>query len=51
MNINEKIQVAKKWVEGLEGSKDAKDLRNDAANIFADSYEDYMAIWNALQEG
>lgn len=51
MTIEKKIKVAVAWVEGLEGSKDAKELRNDAANIFADSYEEYQAIWEALRKG
>ena len=25
-------------------------FKNDAANIFGDSYEEYCAIWNALLE-
>lgn len=51
MSINEKIQKAKEYVAKLEGIVIAEELRNDAANIFADSYEDYMAIWLALRKG
>ena len=51
MSIEEKIQQAKDLVEKLEGIKDAKTIRNDAANIFAESFDEYMTIWDALQEG
>ncbi len=51
MSINEKIQKAKAYVKKLEGIVSAEQLRNDAANIFADSYEDYMAIYEALRKG
>ena len=50
MSINEKIQKAKEYVAKLEGTRDDKELRNDAANIFADSYKEYLTIWDALQE-
>jgi hypothetical protein len=50
MDINEKIQKVKEYVAKLEGTRDDKELRNDAANIFADSCEDYQAILDALQE-
>ena len=49
MSINEKIQKAQAYVKKLEGIQEAQSLLNDAANIFADSYEDYMAIWCALK--
>ena len=49
MSIKEKIEAAKAHVAKLEGIQEAKSLQNDAANIFADSYEEYMAIWCALQ--
>lgn len=49
MLINEKIQKAIDYVAKREGNQDAKELRNDAANIFAGSYEDYLAIWEALE--
>lgn len=48
MSINEKIQKAKAYVEKLQGIVDECQLLNDAANIFADNYEDYMDIWHAL---
>ena len=51
MSIEEKIQQAKDLVAKLEGIKDVKTVRNDAANIFAESFDEYMTIWDALQEG
>ena len=51
MSINEKIQKAKAYVMKLDGIVSAEQLRNDAANIFADSYEEYQSIWEALQKG
>ena len=50
MDINEKIQKAKSYVKKLEGIVSAEQLRNDAANIFADNYEEYMTIWDALRK-
>ena len=50
MPIEEKIQQAKELVAKLNGIKDATTIRNDAANIFAESFEEYMTIWDALQE-
>ena len=47
--MEDKIQMAKRYVKWLEGIVSAEQLRNDAANIFADSYEEYMSIWDALQ--
>lgn len=49
MDINEKIQKAKEYVAKLDGTMNAEQLRNDAANIFADNYEEYQAIWCALK--
>jgi len=51
MTINEKIQNAKELVAKLEGIKDATTNRNDAANIFAESFDEYMTIWDELQKG
>ena len=51
MSINEKIQKARAYVLKLDGIISAEQLQNDAANIFADSYEDYMSIWLALKQG
>lgn len=49
MSIKEKIEAAKAHVAKLEGIQEAQSLQNDAANFFADTYEEYMAIWCALQ--
>ena len=49
MNIKEKINSALEYVEKLTGTMDSMELRNDAANIFAESYEEYLSIWNALE--
>jgi hypothetical protein len=51
VSISEKIQNAMAYVKNWEGTVDERQLQNDAANIFADSYEDYMSIWTALQKG
>lgn len=49
MNIEEKIRCASDYVKKHEGTQDRKEAMNDAANIFADNYEEYMSIWNAIQ--
>ena len=51
MSISEKIQNAKELVAKLEGIKDPVTNLNDAANIFAESFDEYMVIWDALQKG
>lgn len=51
MTISEKIQKATEYVAKLEGIQEATTLRNDAANLWAESFEEYCAIWDALQEG
>lgn len=48
MSINEKIQKAQEYVSKLKGTVSDEQLRNDAANIFADNFEEYQAIWDAL---
>ena len=49
MNIEEKIHCASDYVKKHEGTGTSETVRNDAANIFADNYEEYMSIWNAIQ--
>lgn len=49
MRINEKIQKARAYMEKLDGIVSSEQLLNDAANIFADNYEEYMAIWCELK--
>lgn len=48
MSINEKIAKATAYVAAHSSDYDPK---NDAANIYADSYEEYLAIWNAFEKG
>lgn len=50
MDIKEKILKAKEYVAKRTGKQDETELRNDAANIFADSYDEYMAIWEAVRK-
>lgn len=50
--MEEKIKKAKEYVAIVGRNANAEQhmfIRNDAANIFADSYEEYMVIWNALR--
>jgi hypothetical protein len=52
--MEEKIQKAKEYVAIVGRNADWEVhmcIRNDAANIFADSYEEYMAIYEALRKG
>ena len=51
MTISEKIQKARAYVAKLEGIQEGTTLRNDAANLWAESFEEYCAIWDALREG
>lgn len=50
MTIDEKITCAIKYVrehiDELGGN--VSEIKNDAANIFADDYEEYLAVWRAL---
>lgn len=52
--MEEKIRKAKEYVAIVGRNANAEALmfiRNDAANIFADNYEEYMAIYEALRKG
>lgn len=52
--MEEKIQKAKEYVAlvGHNANEEAlMFIRNDAANLFADSFEEYMAIYEALRKG
>lgn len=54
MSMAEKIQKAKAYVAIVGRNADWEVhmcIRNDAANIFADSYEEYMTIYEALRKG
>ena len=46
MSIEEKIQCALNYVMRFGGATETK---NDAANIYADNYEEYLAIWDAIK--
>ena len=35
--------------KGLTIKEQDDEIKNDAANIYADSYEEYMEIWKALE--
>ena len=51
MTIDEKITCAIKYVREHidEPERDVSEIKNDAANIFADNYEEYLTIWRALE--
>ena len=49
IDFTEKIRNATEYVASMIGKQDSRSLCNDAANIFADTYEEYLGIWNALQ--
>lgn len=52
--MEEKIQKAREYVAivGRNANPEVHMyIRNDAANIFADNYEEYMAIYEALRKG
>ncbi len=44
-----KIHNAIAYVEAMHGMT-SKDIRNDAANIFAATFDEYMLIWDALDD-
>lgn len=52
--MEEKILKAKEYVAFVGRNANEEQhmcIRNDAANIYADSYEEYMAIYEALRKG
>lgn len=52
--MEEKIRKAKEYVAFvgyIANEEQHVSIRNDAANIYADSYEEYMAIYEALRKG
>ena len=54
MTIIEKIQKAKDYVAIVGRNASWEQLlfiRNNAANIYAESYEEYMTIWDAFKKG
>ncbi len=57
-NIESKIEAARAYVAYFMATREESsvhtfgvldDYRNDAANIYCNSYEEYMAIWDALE--
>ncbi len=47
-NAEEKIRKALAYVERHSNSEGRQTAMNDAANFFADCYEDYLLIYDAL---
>lgn len=45
-----KIENAIRYYEQYRGCGNPKDIKNDAANIFADSYEEYLILWDHLEK-
>ena len=51
--LEEKIRKAKEYLAfagSIVDGEARKSIRNDAANIYADSYEEYMSIYDALKD-
>ena len=47
--MEQKIHNAIAYVEAMHGAE-SKAIRNDAANIFAGTFDEYMLIWDALDD-
>ena len=47
--MEQKIHNAIAYVEAMHGAA-SKAIRNDAANIFAGTFDEYMLIWDALDD-
>lgn len=47
--MEKKIEEAIRYYENHKGCGDPKRIKNDAANIFADSYEEYCTLWDRLE--
>ena len=47
--MERKIHEAAAYVVALHGTA-SKSVRNDAANIFAATFDEYMLIWDALDD-
>jgi isocitrate dehydrogenase len=47
--MEQKIHNATAYVEAMHGTA-SKAIRNDAANIFAGTFDEYMLIWDALDD-
>lgn len=56
MTLSEKIQEARDYVRNYRTRAnmgeliDMQEVKNDAANIFGDTIEEYHAIWEAIEE-
>lgn len=56
MTLSEKIQEAQNYVRNyrtkanMEALIDMQEVKNDAANIWGDTMEEYEAIWKAVEE-
>lgn len=50
-NMTEKIEAAKKYVQNWKKTcaRTLSEAKNDAANIYAENYDEYNAILNALK--
>lgn len=49
MTMNDRINKAREYVAAAPAGCDVDERKNDAANIFADSYEQYNQIWDSLR--
>lgn len=48
--MEKKIESARKFIAAVVAhGQDMESAINDAANFYADSYSEYMALWQALQ--
>lgn len=46
--MEDKIYNAVRYVQKNRGYGEIEEIKNDAANIFANSYEEYNEIWKHL---
>lgn len=50
--IEDAVQYVRKYASSIgngNGPVNANELKNDAANIYANSYDEYNAIWRVLE--
>lgn len=56
MTLSEKIQEAREYVRNYRTRAnmgeliDMQEVKNDAANIYGDTKEEYEAIWEEIEE-
>ena len=48
MTIEERIKCAIDYVSAHSGDK--TEIKNDAANIYASNYDEYLIIWDAINK-